>query len=217
MKKHILILMVILAGIGNAFAQGFVNLDFESANLSGYSAGSVPASDAIPGWTAYLGGVALSNINYNIGGSGNMVAIVGVNPIQGNYFIHIQGNGSDNTQASIGQTGTIPVTAQSLIYWGGGFGQNDISFNGQTLSFTALGFGANYVIYGIDISAFAGQTGQLLFTSSYWPAAVGDNIDNIQFSSSPIPEPSAVSLLLLGSGVLIFVRRNHKSRARTVP
>jgi hypothetical protein len=196
-------------------AQGFVNLDFEGANISGYSAGSVPASDAIPGWMAYLGGTPLSNINYNTGGSGNMVEIVGVNPIQGNYFIHIQGNGSDNTQASIGQTGTIPVTAQSLIFWGGGLGQNDISFNGHTLSFTALGFGANYVIYGIDISAFAGQTGQLLFTSSSWPAAVGDNIDNIQFSSSPIPEPSAVSLLLLGCGVLIYARRIHQKHFRS--
>ncbi len=210
MKKSTILLMLILVGNRHTFAQGFVNLGFEAANLSGYSAGSVPASDAIPGWTAYLGGVVLSNINYNTFGNGNMVVIVGVNPIQGNYFVHIQGNKSDNMQASIGQTGTIPVTAQSLIFWGGGIRQNDVSFNGQTLSFTALGYGPNYVIYGIDISAFAGQTGQLLFTSSYWPTAVGDNIDNIQFSSSPIPEPSALALIFLGSGVLIYVRRTYK-------
>ncbi len=43
-------------------AQGtFQNLNFESANLSGYSPGNhVPVSDALPGWSAYftIGGVA---------------------------------------------------------------------------------------------------------------------------------------------------------------
>ncbi len=42
---------------------------------------------------------------------------------------------------------------------------------------------------------------------------------NAQFAinASAIPEPSTVLLLLLGSGVLIYVQRTHKSKARTVP
>jgi hypothetical protein len=48
----------------SGFAQGFVNLDFEAANLSAYGAGpaAVPATNAIPGWTAYLGGVPQTDI-----------------------------------------------------------------------------------------------------------------------------------------------------------
>jgi hypothetical protein len=75
------------------------------------------------------------------------------------------------------------------------------------LSLIGLVHTANYNIYEANIGAFAGQTGQLLFTSTGYPTAVGDMIDNIQFSSSPIPEPSPSLLLLLGSGVIIYVRR----------
>ena len=50
----------------NIQAQGFVNLNFESADLSGYSPDLVPAADAIPGWTAYLGATPLTNIYYDV-------------------------------------------------------------------------------------------------------------------------------------------------------
>ena len=50
------------------FSQGFVNLDFESANLSGYSspAGGVLTSDAIPGWTAYIGSTELTTMIFSL-------------------------------------------------------------------------------------------------------------------------------------------------------
>ena len=48
------------------FSQGFVNLDFESANLSGYPPpNAVPVGDAIPGWTAYIGSTELTTISYD--------------------------------------------------------------------------------------------------------------------------------------------------------
>jgi hypothetical protein len=43
---------LLLASMDLGFSQGFVNLDFGGANVSGYSPGNVPASDAMPGWTA---------------------------------------------------------------------------------------------------------------------------------------------------------------------
>jgi hypothetical protein len=115
MKKYTII-WVLMIGIYGSFAQGFVNPDFESANLSGYGAGSVPATNAIPGWTAYLGGIAQTNINYNVslGAGGIQVDILGSTNLQGNYYIYISGSVSE--PASIGQTGTIPVTAQSIIF-----------------------------------------------------------------------------------------------------
>jgi hypothetical protein len=191
---------IFFALLRNVFGQGFVNLDFEDANLSGYSAGSVPAADAIPGWTAYIGGTPLTNINYNIRTSGGIeVSVIGANSgsiIQGNYYVYLQGTGGvvANEVASIGQAGTIPVTAQSLIFRGDIYNFEVVSFNGQELPLSEIGSGSNYTIYGADISAFAGHTGQLLFTSRAYPAAKGDAIDNIQFSSSPIPEQSELSL-----------------------
>jgi len=50
-----------------AFSRQFVNLDFESANLSGYSPpNGVPASDAVPGWTAYVSSTELTTIGYDV-------------------------------------------------------------------------------------------------------------------------------------------------------
>jgi hypothetical protein len=65
-KRIAWLFVVSLALMRNASGQGFVNLDFEGANLSDYGAGSVPAADAIPGWTAYLGGIVQTNINYDV-------------------------------------------------------------------------------------------------------------------------------------------------------
>ena len=59
-----------------------------------------------------------------------------------------------------------------------------------------------------DISAFTGLSGQLLFTSSRFPLAGGDSIDNIQFSSNP--EPGILSLFVLGG--LGFLCHRHKAR-----
>jgi hypothetical protein len=206
MKKYILLILVLATH--TVLAQGFLNLDFESANLSGYSAGSVPATNAIPGWTAYLGGIAQTNINYNVssGGGGIQVDILGSTSLQGNYFIYI--GGTRGEPASIGQTATIPVTAQSLIWWGSG--PNGLSFNGQALSFSVIGSGSNYAIFAANISAFAGDTGQLLFTSGGLFSAPGAFIDNIQFSTSPVPEPGFLSLLGLGSLGFLWLRRKTK-------
>ena len=107
---------------------------------------------------------------------------------------------------SIGQTGTVPIAAQSLIFWGN-VGANDVSFQGQTLSLAVLGSTANYNIYEADISAYSGQTGQLLFT-----ALGSDKIDNIQFSSTAVPEPSGFALGALGGLLFSFRRRQSFSK-----
>src|SRR5262249_52988002 len=106
--------------------------------------------------------------------------------------------------AAIGQTGQIPTNARSLIFWGY---STDVSFGGQPLSLIVLSITPNYNIYGADISAFAGQTGQLLFTAQ--PQTL-DIVDNIQFSSNPVPEPGTLGLFCIG-GLLIGL---HHRRIR---
>ncbi|HWY32782.1 MAG TPA: PEP-CTERM sorting domain-containing protein [Candidatus Acidoferrum sp.] len=191
--KTILVVVVQLMILTDTWSQDFVNLNFEL----GYGAG-----ESIPGWTAYKDNTSTTVLLNNISLSGGAVCLLGADfgTIEGNYYAYLQGSGvnAGSETAGIGQTGTIPSGVQSLIFWGN-VGMNDVSFNEQSLSLMLLGSTPNYNIYGTDISAYAGKTGQLLFTS--YSAQVGgqwDSVDNIQFSSSPVPEPNTVGLFALG-------------------
>jgi len=201
----------------SALAQGFVNLDFENPILPLSPVfNTISAANGIPGWTAYLDGNPDGIIGYNtISLAGSYVSLEDVNnisplPIQGNYSVYVQGPEPGlETSAAIGQTGTIPNTAQSLTFLASLFGTLQVTFNGQNVPFSAIGSGANYTIYGANIASYAGQTGQLLFTSPVSSSAQFRNsalLDNIQFSSSSVPEPSEFALTALGALLLGFRR-----------
>jgi len=79
-----------------------------------------------------------------------------------------------------------------------------LSFAGQQIPLFALGTGPNYTILGGDISAFAGQTGQLQFIGNAL-------LDNIFFSPTQIPEPNTLAFAALGAalfGLYSFRRTN---------
>ena len=223
MKIGSKILILFLAICQNGWAQSFTNLNFEDTSITPANPpGTVTfyaTSVAIPGWAAYLGEVGQSIIpNDGISTGGAVVSLQDTNAIspyaaiQGNYSVLLQGpsttSGSDPTTASIGQTGTIPNTAQSLtFYLGNLYGTFQVSFNGQTLSFMDISNTLNYTIWGANISAYAGQTGQLLFSAPIHSGAV---LDDIQFSSLPVPEPAEFALAVLGALILGFhYRRSH--------
>jgi hypothetical protein len=223
--KPSLILYYLIA-VQSIRSQGFMNLNFEQAvvshppGLDGY----VYASTAIPGWPAYFNGSLQSIIGYdaiNLDEAGifledsNAPGGGGPLPIQGNYSVLLQASSFaiDHT-VSIGQTGTIPSTAQSLIFFGSlaanTLGENlQLTFNGQALSYVAISNALNYTVYEADISPFAGQTGQVLFTAPVQTYAL---LDNIQFSSLPIPEPSTFALAALGGLLFGFRRWRNSSR-----
>jgi hypothetical protein len=223
-KIWIKILLAFLVLCRSGQAQGFVNLNFEQAAVS-HPPGlnyDVYASNAIPGWTAYFNGSPQSIIGYdtiNLDEAGifledsNAPAGSGLLPIQGNYSVLLQASSfAIGHTVSIGQTGTIPSTAQSLTFFGSlaanTLGENlQLTFNGQALSFMAISNALNYTVYEAGISPFAGQTGQLLFTAPVQTFAL---LDNIQFSSTAVPEPSELALGALGALLLGF-RRWKKS------
>ena len=89
----------------------------------------------------------------------------------------------------------------SLLFWGNFNGA--ISFNSQALLYFTVGTTANYNIYQMDVSNYAGQTGQLLFSAPY---GYGGSIDNIQFSTTAVPEPGTLALAVLGASLLGFRR-----------
>ncbi len=210
MKITLVIILICADQLG--LSQGFVNLNFEAANLSAYGAGPavVPVTNAIPGWSAYVGNSPQTSILYNNVALGNTsIAIFSTNGfngvIDGTYSINLFG-GLTDTSASISQTGVVPASAQTLLFEAKPvIGTLLVSLGGQSLSFYTLSTGSGYSLYAADISAFANQTEDLTFSAlqggnNYW------TIDDIQFSSSPIPEPSTLSLIALGGLFLARLR-----------
>jgi hypothetical protein len=200
-------------------AQGFINLDFERATIvqnpsSPGAPYAVYARNAIPGWipTSILGA---DDIIYNTSALGattvSIFDIKGPAPIiEGEYSIQLFGGQGVPTGASISQTSLVPVDAESILfkakYSGLPGGTLLVSLGGQNVSFSAISPGPNYTLYGGDVSAFAGQVQQLMFTAppgvnNYW------ELDDIQFSNIAVPEPRVFVLfasyaLLLGWRVL---------------
>jgi hypothetical protein len=136
--------------------------------------------------------------------------------LDGNYSVLLQGGGTA-PYASISQTGFVPVSAESLDFkaerFGVGVGTLQVSLGGQNLSYFALSNGPNYTLYGADISAFAGQTEQLTFSALDDQYPNNWAIDDIQFSSEPVPEPTTFALAALG-GLLLGFRRVPGDTAR---
>lgn len=181
-------------------AQGtFKNLNFENPipPLTG-TGGLVPIVNALPGWAGYLNGSPTDWVSYPdvaIGSpSISLVSLLSAvyQPIQGNYSVFLQ-------VAAIGQTGQIPNGSMSLTFLrepGSGF---LVSFAGQNIPLVQYGTSGSNIIMAGDISAFAGRTGELVFSG-------GGLFDAIQFSPQPIPEPTSIALVILGV-TLLGIRR----------
>ena len=190
--------------------QGFVNLDFEAATIpSNPTYADMTAANLFPNWT--VSPPLVYTIYNDISLSGGSISLMPTNtgypgPLQGQYWVEFRGSNPNGPGGpytiSLGQTGQIPVWARSISYWGNDQGLQ-ITFNGAVLAFSTLSTTANYNVYGADISAYAGQTGQLLISA---PSGTGGQLDNIQFSSTAVPEPGTVALIVTG-GWLLGCRR----------
>jgi hypothetical protein len=213
-----------------ADAQGtFQNLDFESATPSTPITGPIigahyqPMGLAFPAWTAYVGTVQQTEVlqnNYTLGLAsvdlfGPNYSTAGPSPgvvpgtIDGNYSVFLQSGGDPQSSALVGasieQTGMVPQGSQSLEFeaWQTASTEFSVSFNGNNLSPVVLGTGANYTLYGVNISPYVGQTGSLEFTANYsGTGASWLGLDDIAFSPTAVPEPNP--LVLTGVGVLLF-------------
>jgi len=208
---HLVSLIALLVSVpGTAAAQGFQNLNFEHPVLPLVPDfdNKVAASDAMPGWSAYIGGSQVSLVSYNgISLGGVTIGFLGPDSlrpaIQGNYAVFLQpglgSSGTDVLQAAITQTGTVPGTTLSLRFYSA-YGTPSVSFAGQQLSTSVLGAGPNQAsLYGADISRFAGQVGELRFEGY-------SLLDAISLSTLPVPEPGTLGVLALGAVLLGCVR-----------
>jgi hypothetical protein len=233
--KHMACLVATLVSLlPLASAQNFINLNFEQAQIvyNTNTGGGVPgwppgnryiyASNAVPGWTASGAFGQINDFVYDgfvIGADGvslflsNSIHGYPFRSLDGDYSIALNGNAVFRRgTSSISQTGLVPASAMSLQFiatnippvLGSSSTMLFVSLGGQNIPFYPIGNVPNYTLYGGDISAFGGQVEPLTFSSSpgngYW------EIDDIQFSPSPIPEPNVSGLLVLGS--LLFSLRH---------
>jgi hypothetical protein len=190
------------------YPQGsFYNLDFENPEPP-LNASVVPISNALSGWTGNIGGTQVDSVFYNtvsIGAAAISLQGPGsLSPIlQGSYSVGLQrSSAGPPTTAAVGQTGLIPQNTKSLTLFAAPGSVFQATFAGQLIPLFQIGAGPNYVILGGDISEVAGLTGELRFQG-------GGFLDNIQFSTQPIPEPSTLALLLSG-GVFLVLRLSRQ-------
>jgi len=201
-------MLVIIAAI-SARGQGFLNLNFESAyNLPGnpgFDGASVSVTNALPDWTAYQGGLALSSIYYVSnsfpGDSTSIELESGSLALSGNFSVGLYPDGS------ISQTGSVPGNAESLQFEASSALNLEVTLGGQSLSYSALSEGPNYTVYGANIPAdMEGQPETLTFGINGAGETLLDDIDFIS-----VPEPSEYALIGLGAILFgLYRRRKHK-------
>jgi len=229
---------VLLTTVSARSQSSFENLNFESANpvpiVGGEYPDEVTPGSALPRWSGSIGGVPVTAViqnGYSLGAASIDIFGPGYNDvdpgiIDGNYTVLLQAGGSspltEGGNASLSQNGTIPANAMSLEFEAWSMIPNatlSVSFAGNSLSPVGLSSGVSpsgqgYELYGVDISAFAGQSGQLQFTDVYSSQGLnGIELDDINFSPNTIPEPGTLALLVVGG--LTFGVRLWRKRGKT--
>jgi hypothetical protein len=214
----------------------FQNLLFESADVAAspkeFYPNFVNIGSALPGWTAYLGSEQVTQVGYNApANSTASITLIGpawsstdvgmyggVGIINGNYSVDLQTGANplnptpSTMDASIAQNGTVPSTAESLQFKAFETTPLTVSFNGNSLAPVALSSGVSsdgvpYTLYGANISAWDGQTGELQFTADFNGSYNFVMLDDITFSTEVVsPEPGIVALTANG-GLLFGVRK----------
>ena len=226
-------IFILLSGLAAACAtaQGFINLDFESANLpvipAGQSGGLVPVADAFPGWQVFYGNalgtpaatvehnyVSIGAINASMHGPSSSYAI------EGNYTALLQsGLSIFSTNAatrgvSIAQSGLVPADSQSLQFklYGSRNTNFAVFLGGQNLPLFRLSDTPGYSVWGVPTTSFTGQVTELRFSvlspddrfyNSFY-------VDSFEFLPNPVPEPGTWTLLTLGGALFWCANRRRR-------
>jgi len=239
--SHIILLVVALFPLlPSAFAQSFLNLNFEQATVTTAPPGYTPSDafnpissdDALPYWTVSEDGVVCNAIwGSPVALDETSVALVSgsYSPINGSYSVQLSAYADAPAgfyrSSSISQTGLVPVGTQSIQFYirspsqaGSVLPNPIIILNGTPISIFQISQSGSIITMGGDISAFAGTTAVLTVlcqatTGGTFPSNENIfNLDDIQFSPTSVPEPSEFALGALGALLLGFRRWQNSSR-----
>ncbi len=233
--------VVLLLGKQQGHCQGFVNLDFEEATVAPAPPGYTPsdafnpisAASAFPGWTAREDGIICTAVwGSPVALDETSVALVsgGFSPIQGGYSVQLYAYANAPSgfyhNSSISQTGLIPSGTQSIQFLIASPSQAGIippnpivTVNGAPIGLSEISQSGGVITMAGDVSAFAGTTADLIVLCKLkqpqapnFPANENIfNLDDIQFSASPVPEPGTVALFATGALLLAFRRRRNST------
>ena len=199
-------------------AQAFQDLDFESATLVTALGGTVNFAPAFPGWSGFAGTNQLGTALYDrtfLDSTG--ISIIDTNPlppgvfgelIDGNYTAVLQAgvySGFTPTDVSLSQTGLVPPGTKSLSLYAR---PSSLTISNFTVSLGGVNVNlisspvanTDFNLYQADVSTFAGLHEELKFTLFSQNPHVSNrylSLDDIEFSSMAIPEPSVLSLVMM--------------------
>ncbi len=216
---------VVLARVASA-QSSFQDLNFEDANPVPYQGppGGATTASAFPGWEALYGTTPTPSVAYDTISAGSAQITLVDNNVSDDLFPPLQGKYSAlldsalGTTTTLSQTGLVPAGTESLTLDAfEQFSTFTVSVNGQTVPLTALQTLTGYTEYGGDVSQWAGQDVTLSITENLPNGLPGQTpswleLDNINFSTTSVPEPSP--LLLTGIASLMFGARRQWMRKR---
>jgi hypothetical protein len=210
------------------FEQGSFQAPPANYTPSAPLAGPFPISAAagLPFWTAREDSTICTAIWGNVGGL-NETSVVLLSsavafpppspaPLDGIYSAGLTAYANAPsgffTTASISQIGDVPANAKSIQFLMVAGSNPLVTLNGSAISLIPISTNGNLVTMGGDVIAFAGTNAELTITAAGTPG--GNSLlagpfvvmDDIVFSPNPVPEPSAIALLILG-GVGLLMRR----------
>jgi hypothetical protein len=208
LNSSLLILILFISVPSSDAHASFQNLDFEAGRvvqIPGFNTNRIYFDEAFPGWTGSIGGIQQTSALYNaICLSCSAVSLHDNHQppdylLEGSLTPVLQGAHGHIADTVLAQTGEVPIGIQSLLFRGRIYGSVAVELGGQPLSLIPISSGPNYVWYGADISLLAGQELELRFTAFSSDQPIGNSgllvLDSIEFSTTPIPEPSTLALL----------------------
>jgi len=215
--KGLFLLLAICCVRLTASAQAFSNLNFEPTSVSGIPADGIWLNWglAAPGWHHPSGGdsVFVYHKSPPQGSFAQYYFLVDStsaswSPLEGQYSLalvsgHYNRNDPSSpwVNASIEQTGVIPKDALSLqLFAKGDF---TLSINSKELSISSL----DKDLYGVDVSAYAGQSVTLQISSTTAQVQTPVIVDGLKFSVQAVPEPSSASLVVMGLVAVVLAKR----------
>ena len=175
-------------------------------------------SEYLPGWRLSFEGTEFFSIEINsFGNVGNRgLAILNGSesrlrmPFQGRYSLYLRDGVVDGKAEtwSLFQDGLIPSESRSVFFKVDyTLSVPTLLLDGVDLPLVPSGGEGRFVIYGADVTAFAGREARLTFSSRPERFLQAYSFDSISFSPFVVPEPSSFALIFLGIFCLAFGTR----------